>query len=125
MGFKCTEKTIEKRRKSKFIIRSVVVLLIVLCGAGLLFKNELEIISSIKDLGVEKPAYYMEINGDYYFEDFLKAGGASSDSEVSAFLTNKISKGFYSVDVENTGLACSTISAKNPNGAHMWGRNFD
>lgn len=66
----------------------------------------------------------MEINGDYHFDDFLKAGGASSDSAVSAFLSNKISKGFYSVEVENTGLACSTLSAKGPEGTHIWGRNF-
>lgn len=114
-----------KKNRKKILIIVVVVLITVLCGTGLLFSNELKIISSIKKVSDDKPVYAMEINGDYYFEDFLKNGGASSDSEVSAFLTKKISKGFYSVDVKNDGPACSVISGKTPDGAHVWGRNFD
>ena len=67
----------------------------------------------------------MEVDSDYYFEDFLEAGGATSDSGVSAFLTGKISKGFYSVNVQEVGPACSTLSAKTSDDMHIWGRNFD
>lgn len=91
----------------------------------MLFQEELKIIGSLEKISEENPVYTMEINGDYYFEEFLKSGGASSDEEVSAFLTEKISKGFYSVDAGSSGLACSTISAKAADGTHIWGRNYD
>ena len=91
--------TSKKRYKFPLIIIATV-LLFILCGAGLLFYGELKIISSIKNISDEKPIYYMEVDSDYYFEDFLEAGGATSDSGVSAFLTGKISKGFYSVNVQ-------------------------
>ena len=73
----------------------------------------------------ELPVYYMEVNGDYHFQEFLEAGGASSDDEVAAFLTQYISKGFYSVEIEESGPGCSVISAMDENGKHVWGRNFD
>lgn len=120
------EKKSQARRKvGRILIYFMIVLLLIAAGANILFYNELKIIRSIKKLADEKPIYYMKIDGDYYFEDFLKSGGASSDKEVSAFLSKRISKGFYSVDVTENELACSTISAMTPDGAHVWGRNFD
>ncbi|MDO4305454.1 MAG: linear amide C-N hydrolase [Eubacteriales bacterium] len=125
------EKEKSKKRKSRkkilLILLAVVLVLIigVICGAGALFSEELKIIGSIEKVSDDKPVYYMEVDGDYHFEEFLEQGGASSDGEVSAFLTKKISKGFYSVDVEEDGLACSTISAMTPDGAHIWARNYD
>lgn len=101
------------------------ILLLILCGAGILFRKELKIISSIKKVNSNPSVYYMKVDGDYYFEEFLNSGGASSDEEVSEFLTKKISQGFYSVNVENNGLACSTISAQNADGTQIWGRNYD
>lgn len=121
----------EKRSVKKIVIIALAALfalcVILLIGAGRLFKEELEIIGTIEKLKIsdEKSFYYMEVKGDYHFEEFLNAGGASSDDEVSVFLTDKISKGFYSVEVDNTGLGCSAISAKTLNGTHIWGRNFD
>ncbi len=100
-------------------------MLLILFSAAILFRDELRIIRSLEKIACTKPVYYMEVEGDYHFEDFLSAGGASSDEEVGAFLTKCISKGFYSVDVEENGLACSTISAAAPDGTHVWGRNFD
>lgn len=127
-NLKQKEKLSKKRRKKKwpFIVLAVVLVLIIgaVCGAGMIFQEELKITGTIEKIG-EKPAYYMEADSSYHFEEFLEQGGASSDEEVSAFLTEKISKGFYSVDIENEGRACSTISAETPEGNHIWGRNFD
>lgn len=119
------EKSSAKRRLKKILIIVASILLLALCGTGFLFRNELKIIGSIKKVGSDIPLYYMEVNGDYHFSDFLDSGGASSDAEVSAFLTKKISQGFYSVDVTNEGLACSTISAYAADGTQLWGRNYD
>lgn len=108
-------------------IAVVVILFVIVGGAGMMFQEELKIIGTVKTAMVtdSKKIYCMEIEGDYHFEEFLEAGGASSDEEVSAFLTNCISKGFYSVDVKNDGPSCSVISAKTPDGEHIWGRNYD
>lgn len=119
------ENTSKKRYLTKILIITAAVFLLILCGIGFMFRNELAIIGSIKKLDTKSPVYTMEVKGDYHFEEFLSAGGASSDAEVSAFLTKKISQGLYSVDVTNDGLACSTISATTADGTHLWGRNFD
>lgn len=125
MKMKNKENTSKKRHLPKILIITVAVLLLILCGVGFMFRNELAIIGSIKKLDTKAPVYTMEVKGDYHFAEFLSAGGASSDAEVSAFLTKKISQGLYSVDVTNDGLACSTISASTADDTHLWGRNFD
>lgn len=94
-------------------------------GAGVIFHEELKIAGSVRPIAEKENVYYMEIDSDYHFQEFLEGGGASSDGEVSAFLTDCISNGFYQVDVTNEGPACSVISALDDNSCHVWGRNFD
>lgn len=101
------------------------IVLVFVGGAGVIFQEELKIAGSVRPLAEREDVYYVEIDGDYHFEEFLENGGASSDAEVSAFLTNCISNGFYQVDVTNEGPACSVISALDGKGCHVWGRNFD
>lgn len=117
-----------KKLKNKIIAAALITAAIffsLLLAVYIMFGAELKIINSIKKISSDYPVYFMQFKGDYYFEEFLKAGGAASDKEVSSFLSEKISKGFYSVNVENSGAACSVISAKNAKGNHIWGRNFD
>ena len=66
-------------------------------GTGMIFREELKIADSVRAVDGQEKVYYMEVDSDYHFEEFLEAGGASSDGEVSAFLTNCISNGFYQV----------------------------
>lgn len=115
-----------KRKWWKILLAGLAVFFITfMAGAGILFREELKITGSIIPVIEDKNVYYMEIEGDYHFEEFLSGGGASSDKEVSAFLTNCISKGFYQVEVSNEGPSCSTISAMDSAGNHVYGRNFD
>lgn len=109
----------------KVLIALAVALIILIGGAGVIFREELKIANSVRPMIADKKVYYMEAESDYHFEEFLEAGGASSDGEVSAFLTNCISKGFYQVDVTNDGPACSVLSALDSANSHVWGRNFD
>ncbi len=109
----------------KGFVLFTVVLVVLAGGAGVLFGEELKIASSIRRLSGADRVYYMEADTDYHFEEFLGAGGAASDKEVSAFLTKCISKGFYQMEVTNEGPACSVISALDGAGSHVWGRNFD
>lgn len=116
------------KTKNKIVAVIIIILLLLfalIIATAIMFAPEIKIIKTIKKISSDYPAYFMQFNGDYYFDEFIKAGGAASDKEVSNYLTEKISKGFYSVKVENSGAACSVISAKNANGNHVWGRNFD
>lgn len=60
-----------------------------MAGTVILFYNELKIINSIKKLAEDKPIYYMEIDGDYHFEDFLKLGGASANVDEAIAILKK------------------------------------
>ncbi len=113
------------KRWKKVLGVAVTVLAVTAIGAYVMFREELKIAGSVRPLAKMGNVYYMEVDGDYHFEEFLESGGASSDKEVSAYLTNCISKGFYQMDVTNEGPACSVISARNDKGSHVWGRNFD
>ncbi len=113
------------KRWKKALGVAVTVLAVTVIGAYVMFREELKIAGSVRPLAKMGNVYYMEVDGDYHFEEFLESGGASSDKEVSAYLTNCISKGFYQMDVTNEGPACSVISARNDKGNHVWGRNFD
>ena len=101
------------------------VLAALLLAAGLIFRRELSIASTVKQINFTRPAYFMEVTGDYHFQEFLEKGGASSDGEVSAFLSKKIAKGLAGVPVEAHGTGCSALSAKSTDGEHFWGRNYD
>jgi len=109
----------------KIVVVVVVVLLLLLAGAAFMFRQELAITGTIRPLDRGLPAYFMEVEGDYYFDEFLAQGGASSDGEVSAFLSKKISRGFYSAPVGTYREGCSVLSTQNENGIHLWGRNYD
>ena len=124
-NLKMRETQIARRKIGKLLIMAVAVLLFITAGPIILFQEELKIIASITKVADVQRVYYMDVEGNYHFEDFLEAGGASSDKAVSAFLTKHISKGLYSVDVKEGGSACSTICAISPDGSHVWGRNFD
>ncbi len=101
------------------------VVVIGIAGMGILFQKEIKIMSTINKVDSEQVAYTMSFDDDYYFDEFIEKGGASSDREVSSFLTEKIAHGFYKVPVENTGAGCSVILAENQAGYEVWGRNFD
>lgn len=119
------EKACTRRKAGKLLVLIAAAFLLIAGGAIILFRDELKIVASIKKIADNKRIYYMEVVGEYHFEDFLASGGASSDKAVSAFLTKHISKGFYSAGVTESGPACSTISAYTSDGSHVWGRNFD
>lgn len=63
--------------------------------------------------------------GDYGFDDFLKQGGASSDSEVAAFLMDNILSDSGSFLFDGNPFGCSTLSVQDTNGNSLFGRNFD
>lgn len=63
--------------------------------------------------------------GDYGFETFLNAGGASSDEQVVQFLVKNGLQGAEDLSLQANGFGCSTLSVKNLTGGMLFGRNFD
>ena len=64
-------------------------------------------------------------NDTYAFDKFIEHGGASSDAQVVAFLTNEVMSGNLDISFGDMLFGCSTISVKSPNGEQLFGRNFD
>ncbi len=65
----------------------------------------------------------VEFSGDDFFEEFLKNGGACDDSDVAAFLIEKL--GAREISFSGNPFGCSTISVESPEGERLFGRNFD
>lgn len=61
--------------------------------------------------------------GDYGFDAFLSAGGASSDGEVIGFLAENLLSGM-NIGFSQESFGCSTISVKSGDGDLLFGRNF-
>lgn len=115
----------KKGLKAFLIILGVLLALLVIIGIGgyKMFADEIAAMSTIQELSDD--FYYMEYRGDYGFDEFLEQGGGSKDSDIADYMTSFLSKGFASYSVKPTGFACSTVSAKTSDGAHVMGRNFD
>ncbi len=63
----------------------------------------------------------VRFDGDYYFDEFLSNGGASSDGAVVNFLSEKIGARFA---FDGNPFGCSTLAVPSQNG-YIFGRNFD
>lgn len=59
------------------------------------------------------------------FDLFLEQGGASSDSEVVSFLTDRLMSDTGSLVFRGNPFGCSTLSVQNAEGDFLFGRNFD
>lgn len=113
-------------RRSKWIKRGLLalgaLLLIVLAALVLLFQGEFRTLKSIRRVE-ETSLFTMEYKGDYGFDEFLKTG-ASSDSQLVAFIAKRLLKGFP-MEFDLPDLGCSTFAASSPQGDALFGRNFD
>lgn len=74
---------------------------------------------------IEDGFSYVEYVDGYGFEDFIKQGGASSDSEVLEFLASNMFVEAGKLSMANEAFGCSTIAVESPEGEQIFGRNFD
>ena len=104
---------------------------IVVAGTAFVFRNEISVYSSIKQL---KPAnrdilqggvYEITYKGNYYFEDFIKQGGAKTDREVTEFLNKKFTKGLVKMNINTGSFGCSAFTAQTKDGQKLLARNYD
>ena len=114
------------------IISSVFALILITAlGLGIIFRNEISAISSIKLLkprvenSLQCGIYEMTCKGDYYFEDYLEQGGAKNDRELLDFIMNKMTKGLLKIKINTSKIGCSSFTAHKPNGEQLFARNYD
>lgn len=103
----------------------MVIVIVVLVGAWSIFGEKLKAAKSVCRL--EEGLYYMEYEGDYGFDAFLEQGGAASDTDMSAYITEFLSNGFYHAEQNaiQQDFGCSTLCVSTPSGSQLMGRNFD
>ena len=107
------------------LLAMALLLVIALAGAWAMFGTQLTAASSIEKL--DEGLWAMEYQGDYGFDEYLKQGGATSDAEMGDYIASFLSRGFWKPDTSTAGgnYGCSTLAVQSPEGAPLFGRNFD
>lgn len=82
------------------------------------------ILLTAKVVELEKGLSAVKYSDDYGFDEFLSQGGASSDSEVVAFLSKNVLS-LSGLSFGGTTFGCSTISTVDSEDNYIFGRNFD
>ncbi|MGP1414946.1 MAG: linear amide C-N hydrolase [Treponema sp.] len=115
-----------------FVLLGLVLLtLIFLITIYSLWTNEISTVMSIKklreknDTHMDGSVYEMYVKGGFYFDEFLKQGGAKNDGELIKFITSKITKGLLKMDIKESEIACSSFTAKTEDGDVLFARNYD
>jgi len=119
-------------KKKKVILASILGILAILAVIVFsLWKNEISTVTSIKKLREKNDAhldgsvYEMTVKGGFYFDDFLKQGGAKNDGELIKFITKKITKGLLKMEIKESNIGCSSFTAKTKSGDVLFARNYD
>lgn len=119
----------------KITIGVVSGVVVIAAGLGItvasLWHNEISSLSSIHkllDANTENrsgPVYEMTVKGGYYFDDFIKQDGASSDQELIDFIVDNLTKGIIPINLEAPTIGCSSFTAIDEDGDHLFARNYD
>ena len=98
---------------------------------GIVWGNEISTVSSFtllrdrNDANKEGALYRMNVKGGYYFDKFLAQGGAKTDAELIAFITNNITRGLMDMTIKQSDIGCSSFTATLANGDKIFARNYD
>ncbi len=107
----------------KVLLAAAILVLLIIIIAVILFWRVIRTAISVEKL--EDGLYSMEYQGDYHFNGFLEAGGASSDLAVADYVIQDIAYGLVDLHLQGYGFGCSTIAASDGTGGSLFGRNFD
>ena len=114
------------------VLAAILLVLVALVGAAaIVWRNEIATVANFRKIADRNDAhqdgavYRMDVSGDFYFDDFLAQGGASSDSELIDFITNSITRGLIDMTIQESEIACSAFTAVTPAGDRIFARNYD
>ena len=127
-----------KKKKSKVgrIIKwslLVILLLVVILFVTviIIWRNELSTLMSLDKIvdanedNKSGPVYEIEVDGDYYLDDFVEQGGVESDQELIDFIVDNLTKGIIPIELNAPTIGCSSFTAVTPEGDRLFGRNYD
>ena len=123
----------KKAKKILLVIGSILLALILIAGITVyaLWHNEISSVASIKmlvDANKENesgPVYLMDVNGGYYFDDFIEQGGVTNDGDLIQFIFDNITKGILPISIEAPDIGCLSFTGVDENGDRYFGRNYD
>ena len=107
------------------------VIVIAVVAVGLMWKDEIGSLMSIKEVRARNDAhkdgavYTMHVKGGFYLDDFVAQGGVSSDAELISFVTGKLTKGLLDVGFDAPDIGCSSFTAQTEDGDALFARNYD
>lgn len=125
-----------KTKAPRRALRIALLILLALVAALLvavfaLWHNEIFTLLSVRKLNASDDAhqdgnvYRMTVAGDYYFDDYLARGGASTDAELIGFITGKITKNLIPMTIKESDISCSSFTAVSAEGDRLFARNYD
>ena len=131
-----TEKKNRKHGKTlKRILKGILLAVCGFIGAALLtvcifWGNEILTFLSIRQIAESDGktgygTYEIHVSGDYYFDEFLEQGGASTVQETKDFLTDHLTKGLLEMVLIEPDAGCSAFAAPLENGDRIVARNYD
>lgn len=113
------------KKSKKILIAIIAVVLVVLLGALALFQGEARTLLSVKEIG-DTGVYEVNYAADYKLDEFIEAGGATTEEELVQYIIKTMLKGLpIDVPYEIPNLACSTFYAETPEKGYIFGRNLD
>ncbi len=126
-------------KTKKIILRTVCIVLAVILALMIvlvsvffgIWHNEFFTVTSFtllrdrNDAHKDGAVYSMEVSGGFYFDDFLEQGGAKNDSDLIAFISNKITRGLIDMGIKESDIGCSSFTAVTERGDKIFARNYD
>ncbi len=96
------------------------------------FKDEFLALKSLRE--IDDSVFYIEYEGDYNFEEYLKSGGGKTNEEMAAYISKCLKRGSWrgsgkakgqEIKITPPAFGCASIAAENKKGGYIFGRNYD
>lgn len=114
------------------LLAVIVVLVVAVVGAVFaIWHDEIGTVASIKMLRERNDdhrdgaVYSMQVQGDFYLDDFVAQGGVSNDTDLIQFITDNITHGVVDLNMTAPEIGCSSFTATAESGDALFARNYD
>jgi len=116
----------------KSLLLKIILLANIILFAGCNYNAEMAALKSLTK--ITDGVFYIEYEGDYKLDEYIKNGGGKSNAEMADFIEKCLKKGTWdgagagkniSVKITAPDFGCSSIAAENTDGGQIYGRNFD
>ncbi|MBO4706557.1 MAG: linear amide C-N hydrolase [Spirochaetaceae bacterium] len=116
----------------KSLLFGLILLVNIFLFAGCDYNAEMSSLNTLRK--IHNGVFYIEYEGDYRFDEYIKAGGGKTNDEMADYIESDLRNGSWSgsgagknisVKITAPDFGCSSIAANNTDGGQIYGRNFD